>query len=234
MAIATTTALLIAASAGSAASGIYGANKAASAARRAGDVEAQSSSEALQFERENEERRRLEYDQEQEMLRKAWEAEQDRQIELDTREDARYRSDDARRTRDENMARTSWNAKSPYRAAGSSAVRELAALAGLTVNEGAPMEMVAGGDVPSYPTDADLAAKVQASRPPAEPKSTTMPAPDPSLPPPDADGLIPVTMSAEAYRKLAKPRPREPITPRGRVPLAAMIQSPLARAGKAV
>jgi hypothetical protein len=133
------------------------------------------------------------------------------------------------------MARTSWNAKSPYRAAGSSAVRELAKLAGLTVNEGAPMEMVSGGEVPGYPSDADLAAKVQASRPPAEtPKNTAMPVPDPSLPPPEADGLIPVTMSAEAYRKLAKPRPKAPITPQGRVPLSAMMQSPLARTGRPV
>jgi hypothetical protein len=225
--VATTAAILIAASAGaSAASGIYAAKKAGAASREANAVSQQSNTEALAFERENEERRRLEYDQEQEMLRKAWEAEQDRGIEDSAREDARYKADDARRTRDENMARTSWNAKSPYRAAGSSAVKELAALAGLTVNEAPPMEMVSGGEVPAYPTDTDLAAKVSASRS-AMPAPSAPPMKEPNLPQPEADGLIPVTMSAEAYRKLAAPKAPTPIA-RPRVPLNQMIQ-PLGR-----
>ena len=77
MAIATGTAALI----GSGIEGVselFGASKAAGAAKAASEAQSRSASEAIAFEREKEMRRRQEYDQELQMKKEAYEAEQRR------------------------------------------------------------------------------------------------------------------------------------------------------------
>lgn len=69
---------LLASSAASGAATAYGAHKQASASKKAGDQQQQGLREQLAFERENEARRRQEYDRAEAMAQQQWEAEQAR------------------------------------------------------------------------------------------------------------------------------------------------------------
>jgi hypothetical protein len=80
MPIATTAAILLAAGAGATAgASIYGAKKQAGAAREAAQIQGRAAEQQLAFERENEARRRAEYDRAEEQARAQWMAEQARQ-----------------------------------------------------------------------------------------------------------------------------------------------------------
>jgi len=129
MAIGTTAALLLAGSAAaSAGSSIYASNKQSQAAKDAAKASGASSSEAIALERENEARRREEWDQTQ-----AWNEQS--YNDYMTRDDARYAEGQARTAKldafereqyDKEMAR-----RDPYRKVSVSALNQLAGLAGL-------------------------------------------------------------------------------------------------------
>jgi hypothetical protein len=171
----------------------------ANAARDAADAAARANSEALAFERE------------------VWGSDRERRDRLDLEEQRRYDSesvedrhrwgaDDARRTRDENMERELWNARAPYRAAGKAALADLARLAGLTVGPEDTLPMVPGGDVPTLRAQSSVPPPSEgAAKDPITGGETGHPLTnfnDP-MPEPDDDGLVPVRISADAYRRLA-------------------------------
>lgn len=200
--------------------GVLGSRAQSQSSRRAVEATERANQEALQFERDNEARRREEFDRSEQMARQAWDAEQarlarldERQIRLDELDEWRYRNEDARATRGENFQRQQYNARAPYRATGRAALNELARLAGLSVGEGDTVPLVPGGDTPPPP----LATGISSGAPSPTPTTATLSQRAPidlvnrpmtagHPPEVDADGKIPVTISADAYRTLATPR----------------------------
>jgi hypothetical protein len=176
------------AGAGASGAAVYGAKKASSANREAMRTTTAANDKALAFEERREDRRQTEWDAEQDMLERQWNAGEQRADRLERREDERWRIDDARATRGENMDRQIYNDRAPYRGASVAALNEMMTLAGLTPAPTTTMPMVAGETAPAY---TDSAPK------PAVAAST-------GVPQAGQDGLIEMTLPREQYDTLIK------------------------------
>ena len=132
--------------------GIYGANKQSSSADKAAKAAQASNAEALALERENEQRRRFEWDQTQAENERRWNIEADR-------EERRWGLDQNRQNCLDRTNVAQWNAEQrrlqPYRDTSIAAIRDLAARAGLTVQV-TPAPQLSGppaGGTPIYMAD---------------------------------------------------------------------------------
>ena len=160
MAIATGTALAIGA-ATSAAGAIYGANKQNSASQRAIASSDAAAREALQLERENEARRREEFDRIEAENKLRWGIEADR-------DERRYAYDTGRTAwrdqQDVDVYNMEQRRKAPYRDTSLAAVNDLAKRAGLNVRATAVETLGGPPPSPQPATMADLLAAANAKK----------------------------------------------------------------------
>ena len=206
MAVATATALALISMGVGAGTSVAGARSASRSNREAANVSRDANARAAEIEQERLKFDREQFDRQEALAQKAFDAEQEWRERNTKLEDARWQATNARSTRDENFSRQRYNAVAPYRAAGLSAVGDIARLAGYSPGPGDTVEMVPGGEVPPYPTDTTTSPMDATTTSPLATERPTAPLPDPDMPEPDEEGLIPMTMPRAAYERLVSAR----------------------------